>query len=358
MKGPERLTSTRRRRAPSGMSRQLCPGSQVFEARAKNQPADLPRIWTCILVRRLLRWCGVRSLLLFSILLAVPTACNQSLTPPNMTGTGGTETGAGGGDGGSGPGTGGTTPGTGGLGGSNVSQICNALVAEYQSSLTAAETCQVGASGQCQQIAAAALSGCYCQTYVTDSSALSVIEENWQAAGCAEQTTVCVSGCPAALNTTCVPTDGGSVGFCSYVPGTGGTSGNDGTGGSGGGATGGTTGAGGSAVDGGLSSCGTLASEYAAVLVGAKSCTAGADGQCGKQVPSSLSPCASGCAELVTDSSVLDTIQQRWEAAGCANVEVLCPLIACAPPTGAACVASDAGGSVCSTSYGSILLSN
>ena len=332
-----------------GDARQLCPGPQVFEGRGRNQPADLPRIWACILVRRLLRWCGMRSLLLFSLLLALPTACNQSLTPPNMTGTGGTGTGTGGGDGGSGPGTG-------GLGGSIGPSACDALVAEYQSGLTAAETCQVGASGQCQQIAAAALSDCYCQTYVTDSSALSAIEEAWQAAGCVEPMTACVSGCPVALNNTCVPIDGGSVGFCSYVPGTGGTSGNDGYGGNGGGATGGTTGVGGSSEDGGLSSCGTLASAYAAVLAGARSCTAGAAGQCGKEVPSSLSPCASGCAELVTDSSVLDAIQQEWEAAGCADVATLCPLIACAPPVSAACVATDAGGSVCSTSYGSILL--
>jgi hypothetical protein len=297
----------------------------------------------------------MRSLLLLSLLLAVPTACNQSLTP-DRTGTGGARTGTGGGDGG---GDGGSGPATGGRGGSIGPSACNTLVAEYQSALTTAETCQVGVSGQCQQIVSGApLGGCSCPTYVTDTTVLSAIDEAWVAGGCAVPTTACVSGCPAALNTTCVSADGGSVGFCSYVAGTGGTSGTGATGGSGGGAAGGATGAGGSALDGGLSSCGTLASEYAAVLVGAKSCTAGADGQCGKQVPSSLSPCASGCAELVTDSSVLDTIQQRWEAAGCANVEVLCPLIACAPPTGAACVASDAGGSVCSTSYGSILLSN
>jgi hypothetical protein len=283
---------------------------------------------------------SMRSLLLLSLLLAVPTACNQSLTP-DMTGTGGAGTGTGGGDGGSGPGTG-------GLGGSIGPVACNTLVAEYQSALTAAETCQVGVSGQCQQIVAGApLGGCSCPTYVTDTSALSVIEEAWVGGGCAVPTTSCKISCPAALNTTCVPADGGSVGFCSYVPGTGGSSGNDGTGGSGG-----ATGTGGSAVDGGPSGCSTLASEYAAVLIGARSCTAGAAGQCGKEVPSSLSPCATGCAELVTDSSVLDSIQQKWEAAGCADVATICPLIACAPPTSAACLPSDAGGSVCSTGYG------
>jgi hypothetical protein len=279
----------------------------------------------------------MRSLLLLSILLAATAACNQSLTS-NMTGTGGIGpvTGIGGG---------GTNPGTGGLGGSNVSPVCNALVAEYQSAFAGAETCQVGASGQCQQLVTGALSGCSCPIYVTDSSALSAIEDAWQTAGCVVPTPSCGLFCPAALNRTCVSTDGGSAGFCSYVPDTGGTSG------TGGDATGGTGGTGGSSVDGGLSSCSTLVSEYAAVLIGARSCTAGAAGQCGQEVPSSLSPCSSGCTELVTDRIVLDTIRQEWEAAGCGNAPVLCPLIACSPAVSAACVPSDAGGSVCSTSY-------
>ncbi len=288
----------------------------------------------------------MRSVLLLSILAAAFTACNQSLTS-NMTGTGGSGMATGGG-------SGGISTGTGGLGGSNVTAACNTLVAEYQSALTEAETCQVGASGQCQQLITPALSNCSCPTYVTDSSALSAIQDAWVSVGCQVPTLPCDFFCPAALNTTCVSADGGSAGFCSWVPGTGGTTGAGGTtatGGTGGGATGGVTGSGGSPVDGGLSSCGTLASEYAAVLIGARSCTAGAAGQCGQEVPSSLSPCASGCAEYVTDSSVLDVIQQKWEAAGCADVKVLCPLFACLPPTGAACAPSDAGGSVCSTIY-------
>jgi len=285
----------------------------------------------------------MRSLLLLSIFLAAATACDQSLTH-DMTGTGGARSGTGGGAGGAGPGAGGS-------GGS--ASLCNALVAEYQSAVVAAESCQVGASGQCQQTVTGSLSGCSCPIYVTDSSALSTIEEAWQAAGCVVQEPACEIGCPIAvtLNTTCVSTDGGSAGFCSYAPGTGGTSGA--TGGTSG-ATGGTTGAGGSAVDGGLSDCGTLVSEYAAVLAGAKSCTAGAPGQCTQQVSSGLSPCNTGCTVFVTDSSVLDTIQQKWEAAGCADVAVACPAIACAPPSGVACVASDAGGSVCATLYGSL----
>ena len=65
-----------------------------------------------------------------------------------MTGTGGSRTGSGG--------AGGTGRRTGGSGGS-VSSVCDTLVAEYQSAVTAAETCQVGASGQCQQLVTGSL---------------------------------------------------------------------------------------------------------------------------------------------------------------------------------------------------------
>jgi hypothetical protein len=286
---------------------------------------------------------GMRSSLVLSILVAAALgACSQSLTT-DKTGTGGSGTG------GSGWATGGATGGSssgGGGSGGKVEALCNALPAEYQSALTAAESCQVGASGQCQQLVSGVLSGCGCPIYVTDASALATIENDWQSAGCATTEPPCALLCPAPLNRTCVSTDGGSVGFCSYVPGTGGTSGAGGDG-----ATGGTSGAGGSPADGGLSGCGTLASEYAAVLIGAKSCTAGAAGQCGKSVLTSLSLCSSGCTTFVTDSSVLDSIRTEWDAAGCGNAPIACPLIACLPAASATCVASDAGGSVCSTSY-------
>ena len=280
---------------------------------------------------------GMRWSFLLSILVAVaPGACGQPLTT-DKTGTGGPGTG------GSGTGTGatgGSNPGTGGSGGS-IAPVCNTLTAEYQSALTAAASCQVGASGQCQQIVSTGV-GCGCPIYVTDTSALATIDNDWQAAGCATPAPPCTIPCVAAPNSICVPTDGGSAGVCSYVPG---TSGANGTGGDGG-----TSGAGGSPVDGGLSACGTLASEYAAVLIGSKSCTAGAAGQCGQAVPPSLSPCFSSCTELVTDSSVLDSIRTEWDAAGCGNVPVNCPRIACPPGVNATCVPSDAGGSICVTS--------
>jgi hypothetical protein len=292
---------------------------------------------------------GMRSPLLLSVLLAASVgACGQSLT--NMTGTGGSVAGTGGATGG--------VSGNGGTGGIVNGSVCNALTAEYQSALTAAEGCQVGAANQCGQLVSGNLSGCSCPTYVTDSSALTTIEDAWQAAGCQPVEPPCKIFCPAALNTTCVSTDGGTAGFCSYVPGTGGVSGTGGDGATGGtsgaggssGATGGTSGAGGSATDGGLSACGTLVAEYAAVMVGAKSCTAGAAGQCAQLVPTSLTPCAT-CTDYVTDSSVLLAIQQKWDAAGCANVAVLCPAIACRAPTSSMCLPSDAGGAVCSSGF-------
>ena len=293
--------------------------------------------------------------MLLSMLLATTIgACSQPLTS-KMTGTGGTETGTGTGDTGGSPypgaggypGTGGS-PGTGGT--ESVPAVCNTLAAEYESALTAAESCEVGASGQCQQVVSRAPSGCSCPTYATDSSVLATIANAWQAAGCASGTEPPCTLCVIAPNSTCVSADGGSAGFCSYVPGTGG---NSGTGGDG--ATGGSTGAGGSSADGGLAACSTFASEYAAVLVGAKSCTAGAAGQCAQEVPSALSLCPV-CGDFVTDRSVLDIIRTNWDAAGCGDVSaVACPAVSCLPPTTGTCVPSDAGGSVCSNSYQPIL---
>jgi hypothetical protein len=280
----------------------------------------------------------MRTSLLIPILLAVATgACSQSLTP-DMTGTGGAGTGAGGK-------VGPPNSGSGGSGGSN-QDICNTLSAEYQSALTTAVSCQVGASGQCQQIVRGNVSGCACPTYVTDGSALATIQTAWLTANCETLTLPCAIDCSAPVNnTTCVSTFGGSAGVCSYAPGTGGTSGAGG-----GGAAGGTSGAGGSAVDGGLGVCGSLASEYAAAVVSAKSCAAGATGQCAQSVPAFLSSCPA-CTELVTDRSVPDAIRVKWNAAGCGNTVSLCGGVSCVSPASAACVPSDAGGSVCSDVY-------
>jgi hypothetical protein len=260
-------------------------------------------------------------------------ACGAQPLTTNLTGSGGDFRGSGG-TGGSGAG-GRPFPGTGGAGGSIAE--CNALSAEYQSALTGAETCQVGASGQCQQVAASNLTGCNCPVYVTDSSALAAVQNAWSALGCASAIPEppCAIDCALPTNSTCVSADGGSVGFCSYVPGTGGVSG---TGGSGAG------GAGGSPSN---ISCSTLAAEYAAVLPGAMTCTAGASGQCAQQVLSALSTCPA-CTTYVTDRTVLDAIRTQWDANACsAGPPVPCPKIACATPTNTVCSPSDAGGSFC-----------
>jgi hypothetical protein len=283
----------------------------------------------------------MRSRLLLSIVLLAVTvgACTQSLTP-DRTGTGGTTTGAGAVTGAGGfvtgrGGTGGSITG-GGSGGRNVA-ACNTLMAEYGSAFAEAQTCEVGASGQCQQLVSQGLFGCGC-SYVNDSAALAQIEAAWASSGCATSPP-CEVACPTGGNYACVSADGGSAGVCSYVSGSGGVTGNDG-----------------SPLDGGVAAdpCETLASEYAAVLVGASSCTAGAVGQCEQPVPASLSSCGTGCTVYVNDSSVLNVIQHQWEAAHCRGMSVNCPLVSCPFTAGGACVRSDAGGSACSTRYGQI----
>jgi hypothetical protein len=279
---------------------------------------------------------GMRARVLLPILVvATAGACTQSLTA-NMSGTGGFTAGTGA-TGGTGPGTGGTRtggtrPGVGGYAGNSATASCDTLTAEYQSALTAAQGCQVGAPGQCQTLVGWSLSGCSCPTYVTNSSVLVTVQSAWQAAGCASTARApCMLECPAALNTACVATDGGSAGICSYASGTGGNSGTGATGGAGG------------------SSCDTLAAEYAAVLIDASSCTAGATGQCAKAVPAALSPCGA-CTDYVNDDSVLSVLQKMWEDGGCDGAVMFCPPASpCLTAVGAGCLPSDAGGSVCST---------
>jgi hypothetical protein len=184
----------------------------------------------------------MRTVLVISFAFAAALGgCGQSLTH-DMTGTGGTGAGTGG------------VPATGGAGGRFVETggtagtapaVCDALAAEYQTAFASAETCQVGASGQCQQQYRSSLSGCSCPAYVNDSSGLAAIQAAWQAAGCQVPGPACFAACPVALNTTCVSVDGGTLGTCSYVPGTGGVSGTGGAG------TGGQAGASGRAGAGG-----------------------------------------------------------------------------------------------------------
>jgi hypothetical protein len=193
---------------------------------------------------------GVRSPLLLSLSLLVACAvggCGKSLTS-NLSGTGGAPA-APGGAGGDG------IPGTGGLGGNVVSPACEAILTEFQTAFTAAETCQVGAPGQCQRGNAGPLASCTCDYYVNDSTAIDMLETAWEAAGCDTGTPPCVLFCPTFLNNTCISTDGGTLGVCSESPGTGGSpvfgTGSAGTNGAGG--TGGSSGgAGGAPGDGGV----------------------------------------------------------------------------------------------------------
>ena len=132
---------------------------------------------------------------------------------------------------------------------------------------------------------------------------------------------------------------------------------NDGGGGSGGG-TGGHGGAagggnsGGSGGTGGVS-CGDLATQYTDALPAAQSCDVKASGECQQLVSSSLSPCFVTCMTYVNDSTALNAIKASWEQAGCNNVAVLCPAIACLQPTNNMCLVGDAGSGVCSSNRGS-----
>lgn len=256
-------------------------------------------------------------------------ACGSQSLDPNRAGQGGSGTGTGGVPGFGGSNTGGSTA-TGGSSGST----CEALAQQYQNAIGAAQFCDVGATGACSQSVPAALDLCgSCPVFVSDRSAPDAIRTAFDQAGCGAATThTCgILDCPAASNNVCVPIDGGSKGYCSYVPGTGGT--------------------GGSSADGGTVTCGTLATEYATLLRAEQVCDPGASGQCGQAVVQSLSPCAGNCLTHVNDATGLNAIQTRWKQAGCANVLVLCPAIACVQPTMGYCGPSDAGPGTCTNAY-------
>lgn len=129
--------------------------------------------------------------------------------------------------------------------------------------------------------------------------------------------------------------------------------GGGGNGGSGAGAgaagQGGATGQAGQGGAGGGPSCGDLSAQYGDALPAAQRCEIGATGQCKKLVSSSLSPCFVNCMTYANDDSTLNNIKQSWVQAGCNNVAVLCPAIACLQPTNDTCVMGDGGGGVCST---------
>ncbi len=124
-------------------------------------------------------------------------------------------------------------------------------------------------------------------------------------------------------------------------------------GGNGGGSTGqaGSAGGKGGSGTGGMGgmSCADLATQYADALATAQSCDVNATQQCQQLVSSSLSPCLRNCMTYVNDASTLNAIKTSWEQAGCNNVAVLCPAIACLQPNNNICVVGDAGRGTCSS---------
>ena len=232
------------------------------------------------------------------------------------------------------PGTGGA--GSGGLSGAggisgrlgpDAGSLCELLTSQYRTELAAAQSCDVGGTGECQQVVTWSPFPCgSCPTFVHDATMLNALQQSWMNAGCANITPeppCALIECPAALNDVCLPADGGQ-GVCSYSP----------------------SDAGGSPADAGSSDCDDLQSQYAATLSAAQSCDPNGSAQCQQLVSSSLSPC-SNCTTYVNDSSALSTIEQRWVQAGCGNVAVACPAIACLSPTNATCLPADGGGGVC-----------
>jgi hypothetical protein len=265
-------------------------------------------------------------------------ACGSHALTGDQTGTGGAGTG--------GSGTGGRATGGAGVGGGGgkLQELCNSLEEQYQRALGAAQLCDVGSTAPCAQQTNSSLRSCgSCPTFVTDASALKTLQQTYDQAGCETLVPPCFDGaCLPANNNVCVSIDGGSQGYCSYVPGT------TGTGGSG---AGGSSGAGGASGDAGVVTCSDLAAQYSAALAVAKSCDASVANACAQKVRASLSPCSTGCVDYVSDGSELTLIDRRWQALGCGNTTVACPAIACEQPAGSACLANATGGASCENLY-------
>jgi hypothetical protein len=172
--------------------------------------------------------------------------CGSVLTTNDGTGGSGGTVGAGGAGGGQGGAAAGGRPGTGGAGGASCSELAN----RYSAALRAAQSCDVSAGQQCQQLVSASLSPCSinCMTYVNDSSTLDAIKASWEQAGCNDFVVLCPAiACLQPTNGMCVAGDGGS-GTCSSSAGgaggggRGGADGRGGAGGQGGGGGGGAAG--------------------------------------------------------------------------------------------------------------------
>jgi hypothetical protein len=259
----------------------------------------------------------MRSLICLSLLAAAALgACSQSLTG-NMSGTGGSGTGAGG-----------IVSGTGGAGGVDLASLCGSIATHYEIAIGYAQTCDGSQPGQCEKLIDSALSTCgSCPTYVNDSSGLLPIQQAWLSVGCDKLPPV-----PCAKVACSVPANGVCLsGKCVAGP----------------------SGTGGSSPDAGPnpSACDALVQKYATVLSVVKRCTVDATGQCSHPVPQTLTVCFSSCMAYVNDETELNAIQQAWNDAGCSDLQVACPAIACLPSSGGLCLATDGGSATCTPIY-------
>jgi hypothetical protein len=96
---------------------------------------------------------------------------------------------------------------------------CADLQALYAEALPAARSCDVNASGQCQQLVSSSLSVCpVCTTHVNDSSTLTAIKARWMQAGCDTAVAVICPeiACVQPGASVCVAVDGGG-GTCNEV---------------------------------------------------------------------------------------------------------------------------------------------
>ena len=129
-------------------------------------------------------------------------------------GTGG-QTATGGTTGTGGSATGGHGAGGSGSGGQGGGKSCDALESDYNTALTAAKKCTLGATGQCQQLVNGSLSCPGCKQYVNDTTTLSAIQTEWDDQNCSAVPHACPAiACVVPTTSVCTssPTSSGPGG--------------------------------------------------------------------------------------------------------------------------------------------------
>lgn len=130
-------------------------------------------------------------------------------------------------------------------------------------------------------------------------------------------------------------TEAGGRAATGGIVGTGGLTGTGGIVGTGGVATGGIVGTGGLTGTGGASQCAMLATMYDAAVVRARTCPLNAlVNPCTYSYPSTLA-CVGACTTYLADSSTVETLLQKWDAANCSATAPRCP--ACTSPSAGTC---------------------